>query len=277
MLGVEITSGGKFSITEIISVAGKLTVCLYPLYRQAISLYSITLVGILILYFGFASFSYFCFFNHEMKKHPRYIKNQVQKEIACSLKSFLPLDALTLPWFLAEVRGHSMLYDNISDYGLAYALFSVPFFLVFTDFLIYWAHRWEHHPSVYKRIHKPHHKWVIPTPFASHAFHPVDGYVQSLPYHFFVFMFPLHRMIYMSLFVFVNLWTILIHDSDMICNSPLEKIINGPSHHTLHHMHFNVNFGQYFTGCDRMAGSYRAPKMEDDPLNDIVQAAKKVE
>ena len=212
--------------------------------RQAISLYAITLVGILILYFGFASFSYFCFFNQEMKKHPRYLKNQVQKEIICSLNSFLPLDALTLPWFLAEVRGHSMLYDNISDYGMAYAIFSVPFFRVFTDFLIYWIHRLEHHPWVYKRIHKPHHKWVVPTPFASHAFHPVDGYVQSLPYHFFVFMFPLHRLIYMSLFVFVNCWTILIHDSDMICNSPLEKIINGPSHHTLHHLYFNVNYGQ---------------------------------
>jgi len=57
-----------------------------------------------------------------------------------------------------------------------------------------------------------------------------------------------------------------IHDSDMICNSPLEKIINGPSHHTLHHLYFTVNYGQYFTGCDRLGGSYRAPKAEDDPL-----------
>lgn len=52
----------------------------------------------------------------------------------------------------------------------------------------------------------------------------------------------------------------------MICNSPLEKIINGPSHHTLHHLYFTVNYGQYFTGCDRLGGSYRAPKAEDDPL-----------
>jgi len=25
-------------------------------------------------------------------------------------------------------------------------------------------------------------------------------------------------------------------------------IINGPAHHTLHHLYFNVNYGQYFTG-----------------------------
>lgn len=35
-----------------------------------------------------------------------------------------------------------------------------PSFLVFTDFCIYWIHRWEHHPICYKWLHKPHHKWL---------------------------------------------------------------------------------------------------------------------
>lgn len=212
-----------------------------------------------------------------MKKHPRFLKNQVQLEIQSSLRAFAPLDLMTLPWFVAEVRGHSKLYDNISDYGVLYAFLSVPFFLLFTDACIYWVHRLEHHPRLYKHVHKPHHKWLVPTPFASHAFHPIDGYAQSLPYHVFVFLFPLHRFIYIGLFVFVNCWSILIHDSDMICNSPLEKVINGPSHHTLHHLYFTVNYGQYFTGCDRLGGSYRAPKAEDDPLLDVAKNGKKVE
>lgn len=246
-------------------------------HRQCISLYGLTFIGILFLYFGFAGLSYWLFFNHDMKKHPRFLKNQVQLEIQSSLRAFAPLDLMTLPWFVAEVRGHSKLYTNISDYGIVYAVLSVPFFLLFTDFCIYWVHRLEHHPRLYKHIHKPHHKWLVPTPFASHAFHPVDGYAQSLPYHVFVFLFPLHRFIYIGLFVFVNCWSILIHDSDMICNSPLEKVINGPSHHTLHHLYFNVNYGQYFTGCDRMGGSYRAPRMEDDPLNDVAKSTKKAQ
>ncbi len=33
-------------------------------------------------------------------------------------------------------------------------------FLVFTDYCIYWIHRWEHHPICYKWLHKPHHKWL---------------------------------------------------------------------------------------------------------------------
>ncbi|SPO27582.1 probable sterol delta 5,6-desaturase [Ustilago trichophora] len=234
--------------------------------RQTVSLLVLTYIGILVLYFTFASLSYKYIFNKEMEKHPRFLKNQVRLEIESSMRAFLPLDFLTIPWFVLEVRGHSKLYNNISDFGWVYAVLSVPLFLVFTDFLIYWVHRLEHHPRVYKHIHKPHHKWLVPTPYASHAFHPLDGYFQSLPYHIFPFVFPLHRVVSICLFVFVNLWSILIHDSDMICNSPLEKVINGPSHHTLHHLFFTCNYGQYFTVCDRVGGSYRAPKAEDDPL-----------
>jgi sterol desaturase/sphingolipid hydroxylase (fatty acid hydroxylase superfamily) len=51
---------------------------------------------------------------------------------------------------------------------------------------------------------------AVPTPFASHAFHPLDGYLQSVPYHLFIFVFPLHRWLYLGLFVFVNFWSILV-------------------------------------------------------------------
>lgn len=57
----------------------------------------------------------------------------------------------------------------------------------------------------------------------------------------------------------------------MIVGHPLERIINGPAHHTLHHMYFVYNYGQYFTWADRVGGSYRHPKNEDDPLNTILE------
>ncbi|KAF8896561.1 fatty acid hydroxylase [Infundibulicybe gibba] len=195
--------------------------------------------------------------------------NQVKLEIQTSLRGFLGMTLLTLPWFQAEVMGYSRLYDRWDSYGIFYAIASIPFFLFFTDYCIYWIHRWLHIPFLYKIIHKPHHKWIIPTPFASHAFHPLDGYAQSLPYHFFIFLFPLHRLTYLGLFVFVNFWSIFIHDSDMITGHPLEKIINGPAHHTLHHIYFTVNYGQYFTWADRAGNSYRQPESHLDPMLEV--------
>ncbi|KAF8442372.1 hypothetical protein L210DRAFT_3478087 [Boletus edulis BED1] len=237
--------------------------------RQLLSLIVVTLVGIHLLYFIFAGLSFRFIFNHDMMRHPRFLKNQIRAEILSSLKAFPGMTLLTLPWFQAEVMGYSKLYDDVSEYGWFYLVFSVPFFLVFTDYLVYWVHRTLHHPMLYKTFHKPHHKWIIPTPFASHAFHPVDGYLQSVPYHLFIFLFPLHRWLYLALFVFVNFWSILIHDSDMITGHPLEHVINGPAHHTLHHLYFTVNYGQYFTWADRAGGSYRQPESHLDPSLEI--------
>ena len=92
--------------------------------RQIISLLALTLVGIHILYFVFAGLSYKYIFNHEMMKHPRFLKNQVKLEIQCSLKAFPMMTLYTLPWFVAECRGHSRLYTNVDEYGWTYLLFS---------------------------------------------------------------------------------------------------------------------------------------------------------
>jgi len=72
--------------------------------------------------------------------------------------------------------------------------------------------------------------------------------------------------LYLLLFVLVNCWSIFIHDSDIITGHPLEKLINGPAHHTLHHLYFVCNYGQYFTLADRAGGSYRHPDSSLDPL-----------
>jgi lathosterol oxidase len=94
--------------------------------RQLLSLSVITLIGIFCLYLLFAGLSYQYIFNHDMMKHPRFLKNQVKLEIQCSFRGFPGMTLLTLPWFQAEVRGYSKLYDSVDEYGLAYLLFTVP-------------------------------------------------------------------------------------------------------------------------------------------------------
>lgn len=112
---------------------------------------------------------------------------------------------------------------------------------------------------MYKTLHKKHHKWVVPTPFAAYAFHPADGWAQSLPYHVFTFIFPMNKFSFLLLFVFVIFWTILIHDGEYLANNP---VINGAACHTVHHLYFNYNYGQYTTLWDRIGGSHRAPEKE---------------
>jgi hypothetical protein len=38
-----------------------------------------------------------------------------------------------------------------------------------------------------------HHVWILPTPWAACAFHPIDGWLQSVPYLVFPYVFPVQK------------------------------------------------------------------------------------
>ncbi|KAJ6264694.1 hypothetical protein Dda_0844 [Drechslerella dactyloides] len=227
--------------------------------REFISLFLITWVFGCLLYFITSTLSYIFVFDKDTFKHPKFLKDQIRQEIWVSLKAHPGMSLLTAPFFLAEVRGYTLMFDNANDYGRVYFYLQFPIFIVFTDALIYLIHRGLHHPAIYRYLHKSHHKWIMPSPYASHAFHPVDGWAQSLPYHIFPLVMPLWKFAYVALFVFVNIWTVMIHDGEYISNSP---IINGAACHTMHHLYFNYNYGQFTTLWDRLGGSYRPPNLE---------------
>lgn len=52
----------------------------------------------------------------------------------------------------------------------------------------------------------------------------------------------------------------MIHDGNYMSNDP---VVNGTACHTVHHLYFNYNYGQFTTLWDRIGGSYRRP---DDSL-----------
>lgn len=142
--------------------------------RIFLSIFSFITLGGWFFYLTAACFSYYVFFDHETMKHPKFLKNQVRQEIESAVKAVpiisrrwnhvkceLPSDfvylytVLTVPWFWGEVKGYSKLYENSTLYGgWPYMIFSIGLFLFITDCLIYWIHRYLHHPYVYKWLHK---------------------------------------------------------------------------------------------------------------------------
>jgi len=228
-------------------------------FRQFTSLWLITWLFGMVLYFAVAGASYVWVYDKQNEKHPRFLKNQVRLEISQSLRALPVMAVYTALCFLVEVRGYSKLYLDIGEHGWFYFFFQFPLFLLVTDCLIYFIHRGLHSKLLYRRLHAAHHRWVIATPYASHAFHPLDGFAQSIPYHLFPFIFPMHKFAYLTLFIFVNIWTVLIHDNEHVTTNP---IINGSGCHALHHMFFNCNYGQYTTLWDRIGGSYKQPPSE---------------
>jgi len=230
--------------------------------RDCVGIWVIISIGGAINYLLFATLSYLLIFDKSQEKDRRFLKHQKLKEIGVALSSIPFMGVITTPLFLGEVYGYSRLYHHVDERGIPYLVFSIVTFLLFTDCFIYWIHRALHHRWFYAIPHKPHHWWKIPTPYASHAFHPIDGFLQSLPYHVYAYLFPINKWAYLGLFLFVNFWTISIHDGDYRVPDLLSKYINGAAHHTVHHLEFNYNYGQFFTLWDRIGGSYRKPANE---------------
>ncbi|KAK3107215.1 hypothetical protein FSP39_009666 [Pinctada imbricata] len=246
--------------------------------RQILSLLMITNIGGYLLYFITATLSYYSIFDRRLMLHSLYIKDQVKLEILYTVKSVPVMSVPTVALFFIEVRGYSKLYDNAGDTRLGYlgVVGSIVTFILFTDACIYWIHRFLHHKHVYKYIHKDHHRWKVPTPFASHAFHPLDGFLQSCPYHIYPFLFPLHKWTYLGLFIFVNIWTVSIHDGDYRVPDMLKPLVNGSAHHTDHHLFYNYNYGQFFTLWDKLCGSFKNPSSFEGqgPIKDILKKEK---
>lgn len=238
----------------------------YTLMRQFLVLNTFIYVSGYIVYLLGASFTYLQFYLKQRKdakvdiKHGgnvaywKYDADQLRNEWWVSTWSLFIMSCMTTPLELLSMYGYGFVYHSISDYGWAYFLISPILFLIFTDSIIYWIHRLLHHKYFYW-LHKLHHHYKETTPFSAFHFHPIDGYLQGLPYHLFPLVLPFHNILYALTLLMVGLWTINIHDRVTFGWFG----VNGAAHHTIHHTKFNYNYGQYFTFWDQFYGTYLDP------------------
>lgn len=231
---------------------------------------SLTLyLGSLFLYFIPAACTYYTYFkeDRELARRRGDVDNsranrawwrhdgkQIKAEMWTSVWSLFVMAGMVAPLELIMMNGYGQVYHNIDDYGWGYFLLSPFLFLAFTDCLIYYIHRILHWGPIYK-VHKLHHRFKETTPFSAFSFHPLDGWLQGLPYHIFVLLFPMHNIMYTFTLLVVGLWTINIHDRVTFGWFG----VNGAAHHTIHHTKFNYNYGQYFTFWDRLCGTWADP------------------
>ena len=235
----------------------------YSLPRQFLVMWAFLYLSSLLIYYLFASLTFSLYYldgdrgsKGRNSAHWQWDAAQMLNEVCLSTWSLGLMSGMTAVMETVILMGYGRLYVEWGGMGWAYLLASPLLFLLFTDFLIYWIHRALHHPLLY-RLHKLHHHYKETTPFSAFAFHPLDGFAQSFPYHVFVFVCPMHQYLYMATLLLVGLWTVNIHDRVTLDIWG----VNGAAHHTIHHTKFNFNYGQYFTWCDRVFGTYKEPKL----------------
>lgn len=208
-------------------------------------------------YFVMSGFSYLIVFVALRRRlgflHPPDRRENL-RAIRTALGSILGNVLVTAPIVWAMLHGHARLYFSVADHGLVWLLASPLLVLAVTESAIYWIHRGLHVPWVYARFHRQHHAFRRPTSWVSNAFHPLDSFVQALPYHLCPFLFPLHVDVYIAMLALVMVWTVLIHDRTAVWRHPA---INHTERHTIHHWYNKYNYGQFFTLWDKIGGTCR--------------------
>lgn len=222
--------------------------------------------GIMVYYSTAGIFHYFCYihpstsqvFQNGGRPYPSraIIWNQIKlAQTSLFLYTLLPV----VDDYLIE-QNITKMYYSVHEIGgyLNYCLTMILYFLL-VEIGIYWMHRTLHtNKFLYKHIHMLHHQYNKPetlTPWASIAFHPIDGILQASPYEVFMFVVPCHYLSHMILIFGTAIWATYIHDAMDFNVDP----IMGSKYHTVHHTHYIYNYGQVFTFCDWFWGTLAVP------------------
>lgn len=222
------------------------------------------LAGTTMYYTVSSLFHYHCYIHQRSKEifkdRKRPSNEIIFEQIKLAQSSLLIYSMLpTLSEYIIE-EGYSLSYYTIDEIGgfVPYIAYTLLYFAL-VEIGIYWMHRTLHtNKFLYKHIHMPHHKYSKPdtlTPWASIAFHPIDGMLQACPYILCLPVVPCHYLTHTAMIFFTEIWATYIHDTMDWNIDP----IMGSKYHTVHHTHYIYNYGQIFTFCDRIWGTLRVP------------------
>ncbi|MFY0628031.1 MAG: sterol desaturase family protein [Reichenbachiella sp.] len=220
--------------------------------------------------YGMAWFVYYIYYQSSAKK--RLHSSKIQKEYTSDkiLKHELKLSFVTLLMHVIEggiviwfaTHGYTLIYSDISEYGIAYFIGSIIAMILLHDAYFYWTHRLMHVKWIYPAVHKFHHKSLNPSPWAAFSQTPWEAAIAGLIFIVFAWLFPTHWLALSFFVLYMTVMNIMGHNGFEVYPKGFSKSWFGKwnttvTHHNMHHKYFHGNFGLYFNFWDRWMGTER--------------------
>lgn len=183
-----------------------------------------------------------------------------QREVLYSMCTVGIFAVIGLLLFKTPLIAYTQIYGTIGEYGWGYWIFSIIVMIFLHDTYFYWAHRAMHHKKLYKIFHLVHHKSTNPSPWASYAFHPLEGVVEAGIVILIAFTMPFHISALTTFLILTFAYNVYGHLGYEIYPKNFHKTrigrwVNTSIHHNMHHKYFNGNYGLYFLFWDRWMGT----------------------
>lgn len=196
----------------------------------------------------------------------RPMRVAIRQEIRLSLLSSVLYAAPAAVVLASWQHGGTRLYTDWRSFGgIPYLAFSAILVLAIQDSYYYWAHRLMHHPRLFAWMHAGHHRSRQPTPFAAFAFDPAEAALIAWLLPALAFVIPIHIGVVLVLLLLMSVTAVLNHSGwEVFPERMIHGAIGGQlisaSHHSLHHIRFDANFGLYFRFWDRLMGTDAMPR-----------------
>lgn len=163
--------------------------------------------------------------------------------------------------FLIWGSQHGIFKAFQGSLGLGWDLVVLAGIVIAHDAYFYWAHRFMHHPRLFKTFHRAHHRSITPTPWAAYSFAIPEAVVMFMFVPLWQFFIPTPGWVMFTWLNFQIIRNAMGHAGFEFMPrwwlaTPLTSWVNTTTHHDLHHAgSFNHNYGLYFTWWDRWMGT----------------------
>lgn len=201
------------------------------------------------------------------------------RELLFSVLSIALFSVMLLGLWMLDRFDLTAVYWQVSEYGWGWFLLSIVIMALVHDSYYYWAHRFMHHPRVFRRVHKLHHGFHNPTPFASYAFHPLEAIIEVAWILPLALLMPIHPGALACYVVFLTVLNVISHLGYETYPSWVARWFITSTHHNLHHTRGRGHFMLYFNIWDRLMGTnahdYEALVEESSQRARLARAARK--
>lgn len=202
----------------------------------------------------------------------RGLSKEYFAETASSLATQIPFYFSEVIVFGASIVVYYVLYYTVVPFHLPVNIWTVVSVIIAADFVYYWEHRISHKVRLLWVAHAVHHSspvYNIATSFRFSIFDPVIAAVFTLA----LVLAGFHPILAIFGELVVLSYQGWIHTEAIGKLGPLERILNTPSHHRVHHgsdaKYLDKNFGGIFIIWDRLFGTFQAE--EERPTYGLVQ------
>jgi sterol desaturase/sphingolipid hydroxylase (fatty acid hydroxylase superfamily) len=189
-------------------------------------------------------------------------------QIACELLLFgnalFAMGLLGMVYAILRESGYSKRYDDIAQYGWAYAVFSVGVFVVLSDAWAYFWHLAYHRFNTFYRVsHHVHHLSVVTTPWTTFQVSPIELLPPTVFSALMVATLPLATPVLVLINVASIVLTMIAHGGIEVfprgtATHPIGRWLVTPTYHQMHHEDGERNIALYFNWWDRILGTKNA-------------------